>query len=259
MKKKLFIIGGTGNVYLQTLYLKSIGVDFTVSKLLVSKTMRKVLSHTDHQFFADQLLKLNIKENIFINAIFILDIIIGKIFHKTFFTEVDLNAYKCKPFFNTIFYVGYFQEMIQLDFGNKNSLLKKQDISQSNYDLCIHYRGGDFIKYGSQIYIDYYKNALNLFSSKIDPNFLNVVVVTNDVNYCKKELKKLSLNFEYKLQCGNILDDFNVMMSSKHLITSNSTFSLVAALERSDKGITILPKEIFKTFHIKPDERVFKV
>ena len=259
MKKKLFIIGGAGNVYIQKLYLKSKGHDYTISKLLVSKRMRKFLGHTNHALSADELLELNIKENFFINALFLIDLIIGKIFKKTFVTEVDLNTYKSKPLFFTLFYVGYFQKSAEINFTKNNHLIKKSKINEDIFDLCIHFRGGDFIRYGSQISNDYYKNSIDMFSRMIDCNFLNIVIVTDDKIYAKKELEKLQIDFEYEIKSGNALHDLNVMMSSKHLITSNSTFSLIAALERDNKGITILPKEFFETFSIVANKYVFKV
>ena len=75
MKKKLFIIGGAGNVYIQKLYLKSKGHDYTISKLLVSKRMRQFLGHTNHALSADELLELHIKENFFINALFLISLL----------------------------------------------------------------------------------------------------------------------------------------------------------------------------------------
>ncbi len=259
MKKKLFIIGGAGNVYIQKLYLKSKGHDYTISKLLVSKRMRKILGHTNHALSSDELLELNVKENFLIDAFFLLDLIIGKIFRKTFVTEVSLNTFKCKPLFYSLFYVGYFQKSADINFNVNNNFIKKSRINEDKFDLCIHFRGGDFIRYGSQISNDYYKNSIDMFTKMIDCNSLNIVIVTDDKIYAKKELEKLQINFKYVIKSGSALHDIDVMLSSKHLITSNSTFSLIAALERNNKGITILPEEFFETFSITANEHVFRV
>ena len=92
---------------------------------------------------------------------------------------------------------------------------------------------------------------------KIDVSFLNVVIVTNDVKYAKNQLKNMDFDTPYEVISGNAVDDINVMMSSKHLIVSNSTFALMAAIERKNKGITILPKVFFDKFCVEPDDSIF--
>lgn len=259
MKKKLFIIGGTGNVYLQELYMKSHGADYTVSKLLVSQRMRKILGHTHHHLSAEELLELKCRENIFLSTIFIIDLFIGRLFKKTLITEVDLNSFKCKPVIGAFFYVGYFQDKAKINFHENNELIREFAKPAKKYDLCIHFRGGDFIKYDSQISPDYYRRAINLLRSKIDVECLSVAVVTNDKSYAISQLEKISFNLDYSIICGNAVDDINLIMSSKHLIASNSTFSLIAAIERKNKGITIFPKNFSDKFLIDPNALVYSV
>ena len=83
MKKKLFIIGGAGNIYFQQLYMKINGYEYSVSELLVLKKIRSLLGHTHHELAADRLLNYQKNENLFIDVIFILDLCFGFLFKKT--------------------------------------------------------------------------------------------------------------------------------------------------------------------------------
>ncbi len=260
MKKKLFIIGGAGNVYLQKLYMNSQVKDYKVSKFLVSQRMRKLLGHTHHHFSAEDLLELEYTENIFSGIVLLIDLFFGKLFAKTLITEVDLNLFKCRPLLGALFYVGYFQDKAKINFHENDELIRANLSKPAlKYDLCIHFRGGDFIKYGSQISPDYYRRAIDLIGSKVGLEYLKVAVVTNDRSFAVSQLEKISYKLDYSLICGNALDDINSMMASKHLIISNSTFSLIAAIERNEKGITVLPKEFSDKFHIDSNNSVYSV
>ena len=67
MKKKLFIIGGAGNVYFQQLYMKIHRHEYSVSELLISKKIRNMLGHTHHDLAADRLLDYQRSESFLIN------------------------------------------------------------------------------------------------------------------------------------------------------------------------------------------------
>lgn len=260
MKKKLFIIGGAGNVYFQKLYMNSKVENYKVSRLLVSRLMRKFLGHTHHFLTAENLFELEYTENIFSDIVLFIDLIFGRLFSKTLITEVDLNVLKCSPLFGALFYVGYFQNKAKISFKENSNLIKadlfKVDVK---YDLCIHVRGGDFIKYGSQISPDYYRSAIALLKSKVDLENLKIAVVTNDKKFAEKQLENIFSRLDYKIISGEAIDDISIMIASKHLIVSNSTFSLIAAIERNDKGITILPKEFSENFITESNRSVYEI
>lgn len=48
--------------------------------------------------------------------------------------------------------------------------------------------------------------------------------------------------YKYELVSKNVLQDFHIMRSSKIFITSNSTFSLMAALTSNALEFIIMPK-----------------
>ncbi len=259
MKKKLFIIGGAGNVYFQQLYMKINGYEYSVSELLISKKIRNMLGHTHHELAADRLLNYQRSERFFINIVFVLDLCIGFLFRKTLFTIVDLRSLKTDALLKDFFYVGYFQEDLNVNFQACYGLIKENlNCDAMEYDLCIHIRGGDFIKSNSQLTEKYYRASIELMKSKVDMAAFNVVIVTNDISFAKLVLQNVSLGKTCRFIKGNAVDDLSIMMTSKNLISSNSTFALMAAIEGNNKNIIILPKELLNKFCMKYDpESIF--
>tara|TARA_B100000989_G_C19526484_1_gene467177 strand:- start:2454 stop:3236 length:783 start_codon:yes stop_codon:yes gene_type:complete len=260
MKKKLFIIGGVGNVYFQLIYVNSFKVEYNISNLLVSQRTRKLLGHAHFNLSAEKLLNINYSENIFSSTIFLLDLFFGKLFKKTFFTEVDLNSFKSSPLIYTLFFVGYFQDKAKINLKKNNNLIRDELARPiKRYDLTIHFRGGDFIKHDIEISPDYYSRSINLIRSKLNLDNLKIIAVTNDKIFAQRQLENVPFKLNYSIVSDNEINDFNLMMSSRHFIASNSTFSLIAAFERNQKGITIIPKEFFDKLLIESNDKVLGI
>ena len=122
--------------------------------------------------------------------------------------------------------------------------LRKQ---KSENKVMVHVRRKDYLEMKEELSIDYYKNAINIANKRI-MNF-QFDVFTDDVEWVKKQ--KLFKNARDIICSDNSVEstikDFSKMLSYKHFIISNSTYSLIPAIinEESDSMI-IIPEPWFK-------------
>ena len=150
-----------------------------------------------------------------------------------------------------LFLDGYFQkwqfERLNLLFSQlrfKPINLGKKDLEICNENVLIHIRGGDFlnIKHLNICKFDYYKKSINYFLSKGLNNFK---VICADQTYGEKVIKELKnnyINLKISIQKPNsIMNDFNMIRSSKLAILSNSTFSWWASFLSHTKQELIVP------------------
>lgn len=103
-----------------------------------------------------------------------------------------------------------------------------------NGDVAVHVRLGDYDdKYHTRLKRDYYEKAMVQFGP--DTSFK---VFSDDPEKAEEMLQGLGYIHVYR--GANYLDDFKMMKSSKHFITGNSSFSLMAAILGTHPDKTII-------------------
>lgn len=148
-------------------------------------------------------------------------------------------------FLNSIFYFGYFQDNIDRRTKNLKKNFKFKNLIKHN-SLCIHLRRGDYTlnKFKKFHGIVSTKNILQAIESNkefIITNFSDISVITEekDINF-PQVIHGISVN----IFNGSDHEAFIHMISSKGLIASNSTFSLIAGLLQK-KLLFIIPSQWF--------------
>jgi hypothetical protein len=113
------------------------------------------------------------------------------------------------------------------------------------YNIAVHLRIEDYLKIGLAIHPSSYDNILKdyaepiLFIHKKEEDKYDIKYI----NYFKKKYPN-SIFF-----CGNVIDCYNIMRTSKILVCSNSTMSWVAALLSITLEKVYVPKNINKEIH----------
>jgi hypothetical protein len=131
------------------------------------------------------------------------------------------------------------------NLGFEKEMLKNYGICDSNYSV-IHIRKGDFLKQASYLVNDeLYINLINSLNNFFTP-FIFVVsderLDSDFVFKIKSVLKAHTIIFEFS---RTDIETHGLMRNAKILITSNSMFSLSAAILRPKNLLTITPKVFF--------------
>tara|TARA_B100000575_G_C23140808_1_gene663799 strand:- start:566 stop:1411 length:846 start_codon:yes stop_codon:yes gene_type:complete len=153
-------------------------------------------------------------------------------------------------------FVGYWQDV---DLIKENTSFLKESLSneklifdslkrqKSTNNVMVHVRRKDYLEMKEELSINYYKNAINIANKKIINCQFDVF--TDDFEWVKKQ--KLFNNAKNIIYSNNSVEntikDFSRMLSYKHFIISNSTYSLIPAIinEESD-SLIIMPEPWFK-------------
>jgi len=137
---------------------------------------------------------------------------------------------------DTIMINGYFQKPII--FNDYKEELK--EIFQADHTtligdtIAMHVRRGDYIDLGRTLELEYYKKAIESYSSG------NIIIFTDDVEYCET-------NFDYPIhETKNPIYDMLTMSTASKFIIANSTFSWWAAYLSGSKEV-IYPSSILTT------------
>lgn len=137
---------------------------------------------------------------------------------------------------------GYWQsESYWYDYKEQLQKLLRFEYSPENY-ISIHHRRGDFLQFADQFPVlpmEYYSKAIDYFLSKGYDQFK---VYSDDISWCKKEYAQMGVAFHYS-ENKDPLTDMRDMYNGAGLIIANSSFSLFAALLRSDNPLVIAPAE----------------
>jgi len=125
-------------------------------------------------------------------------------------------------------------------------------------EMVIHLRGGDYL-------LDKNKALLSTLDCSLAETFVNkcrndsnnhqmpLTIVTDDPEFAKTWLNGMDAEI---INSNNMLDDFSILANSKYLLTSESTFSILAGLYSfSNSGIVYSPK----TTGLKLDFDFFKL
>lgn len=130
-------------------------------------------------------------------------------------------------------------------------------IKEDEISVSLHIRRGDYLTESSdspyQYYIcpmEYYLEAIQYFLRNYkNPNFY---VFSNDIEWCKNNIKAQNLNFINCNSGKNSWRDMSLMTQCRHHIVANSSFSWWGAWLSPHNGVTIRPKR-FLNNHDTPD------
>ncbi len=145
---------------------------------------------------------------------------------------------------------GYWQDYRYLSDELKSTInaglhQSFQDIKfNSNYDLCVHIRCGDYLNNDSY-YIctpDWYIKSILVCAEKLK-YFPKVIIFTDDIDWVKNNVFfPFEVSYYYSPN-NNDIEDFYIMTKYKNFIISNSTFSWWASYLGSDlDSLIIVPK-----------------
>lgn len=244
MKPILFTMGGAGNVFYQYNYVSKVhGDNFLISNILYTKIFKTLLSHTagfpNHQ---QPSRNANIFMLIVYIPLFLLDLMLVKLFKISFVTNFDSTNIKVRPKLKALVYFGYFQSNSFSPFSPIISadifLVSKETKASSK--VCIHIRGGDYlVAYGDNNLntnmplpsATWYKDALNLlFEDNQVPRIIDIV--TDDLKFANEIYLQLQPNFTdciFNIVSESFESDLKTLLSTEYLIIHNSTFALMAA------------------------------
>ncbi len=106
--------------------------------------------------------------------------------------------------------------------------------------VCIHIRRGDYVNLGWELKMDYYQKAIRYMAEHVDnPTFF---IFSDATPEWIQENLTLEHPFEIVGNKNDMFDDLQLMVSCKHMIVANSTFSWWAAyLSDSPEQIVTAP------------------
>ena len=121
-----------------------------------------------------------------------------------------------------------------------------------NNTVSIHVRRGDYVHLPNHYPIqsvEYYQRAYEIIGDKN----INVVIVSDDISWCKENL---SFNNTHFIENETNITDLYIMSLCKHNIMSNSTFSWWGAwLNNNPNKKVIQPSNWFgPSLPLSPDE-----
>lgn len=140
-------------------------------------------------------------------------------------------------------------EIVKRLSSSSYSWLEK--IKSSSNSVSIHVRRGDYlVGKHKDIYgvcpLNYFTRSFDLICEKIK-SIPEVFIFTDDPNWIDDKFSAIG---KYHLVSGHtsLIDDFILMMSCKHNIISNSSFSwLSATLNTQNSSIKVAPRSWFKS------------
>lgn len=168
------------------------------------------------------------------NILHRIDISGDKSFVKSVYHEPHAHNYKKIKYTKNMKMYGYFQSE-KYFHHNRNKILEQLEPSDEllvylnskypdyiNKDnvVSLHVRRGDYVNlqdYHPLLTIEYYEKALNIFD-----NIDNIVVFSDDINWCKNNLKLDKLKF---VEDEKDYIEMYLMSMIKNNIIANSSFS----------------------------------
>jgi hypothetical protein len=176
----------------------------------------------------------------------------GVLYQKQFLnfpknTYLD-GFWQCEKYFKSIesVLVNELKPRIPLNEANKYWLTK----IQSCESVSIHVRRGDYVSdktaqsHHGVCSLDYYSQAVELIQKT--HKLIEVFVFSDDLDWCKQNLKFTNTHFVDANQTENFHLDMVLMSHCKHNIIANSSFSWWGAwLNRNKQKIVIAPKQWF--------------
>lgn len=241
-----FLMGGFGNAYFQ-IRQSSLEKNGFTSTIFLSQFVRRLSGQTNHINLHEEvcvpLKKKYFSQWIFL-AIFIIDLLIVKIFHASLFTHFDTRRIKFKPKLWHLVNFGYFHKSAVIDRDNPAKIIDLGKLSQTKiFDVVYHYRAGDFVRHGLVEDGDYLSNALNLLPDTVR----DVTVVTNDISHFRTNVA-IPKNINISFQTADAITDLSILTNCKILIGSKSTFGIVAIENSKHLEKLVLPLGFKESF-----------
>lgn len=148
-------------------------------------------------------------------------------------------------FFNNGLKDFNWQEVFKIRESTLTSL-KEFDVDSESIYTAVHIRRGDFLKFSSLVisdgqFLEFLSNVRYLLTKR-------VLIISDDVfaDSFKTDLENILSNCELTyVSGGNELSVHALMRNSQILITSNSMFSLSAAILQRPGGVAMLPNHFF--------------
>jgi len=167
--------------------------------------------------------------------------------------ETDLNSFDIQ-YVNPTYLYGYWQN--EFFFKDSETTIRNKLEIQDDLDnyiknkypvlgentVSIHVRRTDYISLSDFHYnqsLDYFKNAYDLLTD----NNINVLVFSDDINWCKDNIK---FNKTIFIEGEDNITDLYMMSKCQNNIITNSTFSWWGAwINKNKNKIIISPKNWF--------------
>ena len=127
------------------------------------------------------------------------------------------------------------REDLKIEKSLKNYIINKYPILNENA-VSLHVRRGDYLNlqnYHPIQTIDYYNKAYDIIN---DLN-INVVVLSNDINWCKENIKFDNITY---IEGETNIVDLYIMSLCKHNIIANSSFSWWGAWLNENKNKKVI-------------------
>jgi hypothetical protein len=155
-----------------------------------------------------------------------------------YFKKIENNSildgyWQSEKYFNEINHL--IREDLKIENNIKEYIVNKYSVLNEN-TVSLHVRRGDYVNiqnFHPLQTINYYKNAYDT----INENSINVLILSDDVNWCKKNIK--FNNASYIENETNIVDLY-IMSLCKHNIIANSSFSWWGAWLNKNKNKKIV-------------------
>ena len=171
------------------------------------------------------------------------------------YSKINLNPnlnYGLRGYFQSEKYFKNHKDLIlktfELSDDFKNVLRSKYGKILSN-SCSLHVRRGDYVSkqdYHPLVPLDYYQRALNEIYGD-DLTSVNILVFSDDIKWCKENIKINDTNINYITNNIDILDLYLMTMCDNNII-ANSSFSWWGAwLNENENKKIIAPKTWFGT------------
>jgi hypothetical protein len=178
------------------------------------------------------------------------------------FVTVDHNVFNLNPNTNYTFMARFdiyeywyktIKEKVDSTQFRANILTKAKNILSSIINsqktISLHVRRGDYLLPQNAIYqtlnIEYYKKALSYY----DLNDTQLVIFSNDIEWCQANLKNLHNNITY-IDGNSDYIDLCLMSLCDHNIIANSSFSFWAAyFNKNPNKKIVCPKKYLLDQH----------
>ena len=165
-------------------------------------------------------------------------VLLNTITDDFYFKKIENNSFldgywQSEKYFNKINHL--IREDLKIEANVKNYILNKYSILNEN-TVSLHVRRGDYVNiqnFHPLQTIDYYKNAYDI----INENSINVLILSDDINWCKKNIK---FNNTLYIENETNIIDLYIMSLCKHNIIANSSFSWWGAWLNENKNKKII-------------------
>lgn len=185
---------------------------------------------------------------------------------KPKFEEVSESgfAYEEKPepvtstqykgyFQSPLYFNEYREEIIDIFTRGRIETIKLSDDPKEDYKcptVSLHVRRTDYVQHSdfhTNQGSDYYKNAIQAIQEKLDVNRLEIIVFSDDPEWCRQNLVS---EFEPHLvsvkDLGKDYEDLYRMTLCEHHIIANSSFSWWGSYLDRKGGFTVAPQKWFE-------------